>query len=149
MSGNGYSHASHTTKVLKSSKARCGQRMVLQCMCARADFKKPEVVITKNQISDYTGLERKAVQRAIKFLREEGTIRPIAGERGGKGVAVRYQLVNIRPDANEGDERGQKSADIDRRSKQYRDTLARIMSERGVDYGTARNMADEEMGVAA
>jgi len=79
MAKGDYSHAKHTAAVVRGSKARCGKRAVLFALIHRAEFKRPEVTITKPQIEKLTGLERKAVQRALEWLRGEGVIVPVPG----------------------------------------------------------------------
>lgn len=131
-----YSHASHTLKVLKSSKARCGGRAVLSVMCMRSEFKKPEVTITKAQISKLTGLERKAVQRALVFLRDEGTIVPVAHFEGGSGHAVTYRLDVV----GQGDAEGPK----DDRAGRVRSMRQRLMAEDSrLTFGEAQALAEK------
>lgn len=87
-----YSHASHTLKVLKASGAKYCANRVLLVMCMRSEFDKPEVTITKREIAALTKLERKAVQKGLRMLKEEGSIVPIANLEGGSGNAVTYRL---------------------------------------------------------
>lgn len=101
-----YSHASHTNRVLRSSVVRLGGRLVLQCLCRRAEFDRPDVTITKGQIGKDTGLERKAIQRALSNLRDEGSIVPVKDFVGGRGNAVTYKLVDVGPKEETGADDG-------------------------------------------
>ena len=134
-----YSHGSHTLKVMKGSKARCGGRSVLSVMCMRSEFKKPEVTITKQQLANLTGLERKAVQRALVFLRDEGSIIPIAHFEGGSGHAVTYRLVALG--------QGAEPEPATDRAGAIRSTRARIMAENPrIQYDEAQRLAVEAVG---
>ncbi len=136
MSKDNYSHAAHTLKVLKGSKARCGGRAVLSVMCMRAEFKKPEVTITKAQITSLTGLERKAVQRALAFLRDEGSIVPVAHFEGGSGHAVTYRLEAL----------GQGSDDAPKadRAGRVRSMRQRLMADDSrLTFGEAQALAEK------
>lgn len=140
MARSDYSHGSHTTKVIRASRARCGARSVLLALIARAEYQKPEVTITKAQIARLTGLERKAVQKALVFLRSEKTIVPIAHFEGGRGNAVTYRLEIVgqgaeTPDSNAG--AGPKRV-LDPAE------FGRIMKADGIDAAMAAKKAYEE-----
>lgn len=142
--GEKYNHARHTGQVVKASKARNGGKTVLFYMCSRAEFDRPEVTITKEQIQNVTGQDRKTVQRALAFLRDEGSIVPIDGFAGGKGRAVTYKLVVIGTTA---DTVPQADPNTMRQSKAYLNALSRIMRDLGVGYGEAAKLADQEIGI--
>lgn len=90
-----YSHARHVDRVVKASKSRCAARTVLLEACRRADFKKPETTVTKNQLEEMLGYDRKTIQRALKFLKDEGSLLPVRNVEGGRGKAVTYRLQVI------------------------------------------------------
>ena len=138
--GDGYSHAAHTTAVLKSSKLRLAARIVLQHLCARADFKKPEVKITKPQIIRDTGLERKAVQKALAALRLEGTIQPIAHFEGGAGHAVTYRLCVVGEGAKT--YTAPTAGEARKRDKEQLKRFSRLVTEHG--YAAAKEMMAAE-----
>lgn len=95
MSDDVYKSGHHLPRVKHASGVRLGAWLVLAALCDRSSYKKPEVTITKAQISKITGLERKAVQRGLAKLRSKGVIEPIKGFAGGAGVATTYRLVVI------------------------------------------------------
>lgn len=129
-----YSHSSHTLKVMKGSKARCGGRSVLSVMCMRSEFNRPEVTISKSELIKLTGLERKAVQKALVFLRAEKSIVPIAHFEGGSGKAVTYRLDVI----------GQGAEQTKEPQRGRRERIAEIMaSDPRLTYGEAVLMAAE------
>lgn len=133
-----YSHQRHTNRVIKSSKGRIAARMVLQCMCRRSEFDRPEVTITKNQISADTGLERKAIQRALRTLKAEGTIDAIANAEGGRGNATTYELIDIAPKETASTGPDPKAAIAKRRNE--------LMAEnKGMTFGTATDIAKREL----
>jgi hypothetical protein len=90
-----YSHARHVDRVLKASKSRGAARTVLLEACRRADFKKPETTVTKNQLQEMLGYHRKTIQRALRFLKDEGSLLPVRNVEGGRGNAVTYRLQVI------------------------------------------------------
>ncbi len=87
-----YKRQSHLTAVAKSSGAKgVGVNVLLYC-CMMSEFDRPEVTVTKDQICDVVNAGRRAVAEGLKFLREEGTIKPKRGLLGGKHVPVTYEL---------------------------------------------------------
>ena len=101
MSDGKYSHARHVHRVLKASKSRCAARTVLLEACRRADFGKPETTVTKSQIEEALGYDRKTIQRALKFLKDEGSLFPARNVEGGRGKAVTYRLQVIQDESPE------------------------------------------------
>lgn len=95
MSGERYKSGRHLPAVKRAAGVRLGTWLVLAALCDRAEYDSPTVTITKDQISEITGLERKAVQRGLSKLRAKGVIVPTQGFAGGKGVAVTYTLEII------------------------------------------------------
>ena len=129
MRSDNYSHGSHTAKVLRSSKAKYGAFSVLSLLCHRAEYDKPEVTITKAQLSAVTGLERKAVQRALRDLRDAGSIVPIKHFEGGKGNAVTYQLVIVGQGGSE--------AEIDPQKAELKGVAEILKQNPGMQYSNA------------
>jgi DNA-binding transcriptional MocR family regulator len=87
---------------LRASNARCGAARVLEYLVRRSDFHNMAVTTTKPQIMEDLRLDRKTVQRALKFLREEGTICAITNAKGGKapggaGLPVTYVIATLTP----------------------------------------------------
>ena len=78
--------------VLKASRSTHSARAVLLFMCWQADFNRPEVTITKAQIAEGTGLNRRTVLRALRVLESEGTVQIVHNKLGGRGNAPRYRL---------------------------------------------------------
>lgn len=136
MKKGSYSHGSHVHFVMKSSKARCGARSVLGVLCLRSEFDRPEVKITKDQLAEFTGLERKAVQKALRDLREEGVIVPIRNFEGGRGNAVTYRLEVV----GQGDAETPK----DDRAVRVRSMRQRLMAEDSrLTFGEAQALAEK------
>jgi hypothetical protein len=138
-----YSHASHTDKLKKSAKAsgvRMGAMIVLQHLCARAEFDRPEVTITKPQMIRDLGLERKAVQSAVAKLRAVGVIVPIKGFEGGSGVPVTYTLVDI------GNSKAECAMPAKGKTSRIAEARIRIMKEQPrLTWGEAQTLAKAEI----
>ena len=47
------------------------------------------------------GYDRKTIQRALKFLKDEGSLWPVRNVEGGRGKAVTYRLQVIQDEAAE------------------------------------------------
>ena len=92
MSGPTYSHASHVDAVVKASNAQNGAREVLLEACRRANHLKPEVTFTKDQICDTCKMERPKCQKALRFLKAEGSLVPILNAEGGRNVPTTYAI---------------------------------------------------------
>ena len=91
MSGD-YKPRAHMNAVLNASSSTHSARLVLLVMCWRAEFNRPEVTITKPQIAEETGLDRRTVLRAIRLLESEGTVEIVHNKIGGRGNAPTYRL---------------------------------------------------------
>lgn len=140
MTKDNYSHGSHVDRVIKQSQARHAARMVLLEVCRRADFKKPETTFTKQQLQDTTGLTDKTIREALRFLRAEGTLVPVQGFAGGRGVAVTYSLVAVGQGAQEAAPRADRAGAV-------RAMRTRIMAENPrLSFGEAQAMAEKEAG---
>lgn len=98
---------STTTKIknraLESTEARLAHRQVLQYLWHKAEHDRPEVTTTKSQIMQDVGLTRPTVQLAIRFLKSEGSIVPIRGIYGGKGVPITFSLRVAKTSQNLGE----------------------------------------------
>ena len=79
-------------RVLKASSARNGTRQVLLVMMRLGSFYENQTRLSKDQIIAETRLHLNTVKAALKFLREEGTIRPIKHATGGHGMATTYSF---------------------------------------------------------
>tara|TARA_R110002073_G_scaffold46499_2_gene126860 strand:+ start:6557 stop:6997 length:441 start_codon:yes stop_codon:yes gene_type:complete len=139
-----YSHASHTMKLKKSAKAsgvRMGAMIVLQHLCSRAEFDRPEVTITKPQIVRDLGIDQNTAQRGLSKLRALGVIVPIKGFEGGRGVPVTYRLVDI------GDDKPEIDAPAKGLSGKISQARIRIMQEQPkLTWGEAQLLAKREIG---
>lgn len=80
------------SEVRKSFTGTIAQRLVLEYITRKANVRADpcKITFTKAQISEGTGLERKAVQRALRALREHGVIFPPNGTPGGRHQPVTY-----------------------------------------------------------
>ncbi len=127
-----YSPQNHTTAALWHSKARGSARMVFMEICRRASFDRPESTFTKPQICEVTRLSRPTVQRALDFLRSEGSIVPIRHFDGGRGRAPTYRIEVI----------GQADSPQDATAGQGMPTahFSRLVDRHG--YSAARSIAD-------
>ena len=79
-------------RVLDQSMATYGAFAVLEAMCRRSDFRCNEVTITAPQLVRSARRCDRTVRDAWRFLKAEGTIKPVRGADGGRGVAVTFQL---------------------------------------------------------
>ncbi len=77
---------------MAASKATHAASRVLQIMWRAADFDKTIVTITKQQIMQKAPCSLDTVKRALKSLREEGSIVPQRNWQGGSGVPTTWQL---------------------------------------------------------
>ena len=87
-----YRPRAYLNRVLDASSSTHSARAVLMVMCWQAEFDRPEVTITKPQIEEMTGLDRRTVMRGLRLLEAEGTITVLAHRLGGRGCAPRYRL---------------------------------------------------------
>lgn len=86
--------ATRATK--KASLAATGMKNtpqnILRIMWADADFHRPIVTITKEQIMAKANCCLWSVKQALKALREEGSIKPIRNGKGGRSVPTTWLL---------------------------------------------------------
>lgn len=80
------------TAAMAATKATNGASRVLQVMWAAAEFDRPSVTITKQQIMAKAPCSLSSVKRALKFLRDEGSIKPLKNWQGGSGVPTTWRL---------------------------------------------------------
>lgn len=82
----------HLNNVLRTSRASYGTYAVLEALIRKAEFDRPEVTITKPQLEIEARRTPKTIKKALKELRDEGSIVPIRNFVGGRGNAVTYRL---------------------------------------------------------
>lgn len=90
-----YSHATHIKHVTQAARAaglKGAAFAVLAYMCAAADYKKPTVRVSKATICKRTGYHWDTVRIALRALREERFIDPVAYATGGRERATVYVL---------------------------------------------------------
>jgi DNA-binding transcriptional ArsR family regulator len=126
-----YKSGRHLPRVKRAAKVRLGAYLVLSALCDRSSYKRPEVTITKRQIANITGLERKAIQRGLSLLRERGVITAIEGLDGGRGMAVTYRLNIVGEDQGA----GQTPDKVRKCPPQW---TASWHKDRGIDYAMDR-----------
>lgn len=80
---------------MAASSADNGASRVLAVMWREADYHQPFVTITKSQIMEKAPCSLSTVKRAWKFLRAEGSIKPVANWEGGAKVATRFKLCVV------------------------------------------------------
>lgn len=79
-------------RLMKATKARHSQNIVLSAIARQMSFDGPTAKITKLQIHLETGLHRRTILRALGELKDLGEISVIENGQGGAGVAPTYQL---------------------------------------------------------
>lgn len=77
---------------LAASSATYTTFHILRIMWDRADYHAPRVTITKEQIMREARCSLKTVKVALQTLRAEGSVKPVAGIKGGRRVATTYRL---------------------------------------------------------
>lgn len=90
-----YKNGQYLPKVKQAAGVRLGTYIVLSIMCDRSEYDRPEVTISKREISEKTTLCPKTVKSALQYLRKIGAIVPIKGFAGGSGVATTYRLCIV------------------------------------------------------
>lgn len=66
--------------------------LTLEKMWLRADFHRPVVTLTKQDLVGDTRATLPTIKKALKFLREEGSVKPIKNWKGGKKVPTTWIL---------------------------------------------------------
>ncbi len=90
-----YSHARHMARVQAAARQagiKGAAFAVLAYLCASADFKRPEVLRSKDNIVERTGYGIAAVKAALATLRAGGFLVPVAYATGGKHRATVYRI---------------------------------------------------------
>lgn len=77
--------------LLATEARRSSAKLVLMALWDRAEFDRPYVAVTKEQIMMDTGVALRAVKEALVTLRAEGSIVPV-NLAGGRAVPGRYRL---------------------------------------------------------
>jgi hypothetical protein len=118
---------------------------VLQALCRRASFDEPFSKLTKLDLQEMVNADRKSIQRGLKFLHAEGSIKVVAGAKGGRGTCPTYELVII--PLGPGEVEGEAPPAIaPLRSVLVSEAVARILRDnRGMSYSEARSMAEDEI----
>ncbi|MCE8508337.1 hypothetical protein KBY28_07720 [Ruegeria pomeroyi] len=78
---------------MAATKARNTTARILEKMWDQADFDKPRVTITKEQLMGLCSCSFWSVRSALKELRDEGAIKPVHGWEGGRGKATTWRLL--------------------------------------------------------
>ena len=77
---------------MAATKAGYTTARILEKMWDEADFDKPVVTITKEQLMAKCGCCLRSVKRALIELRDEGSIKPIKGWEGGRAKPTTWRL---------------------------------------------------------
>ncbi|KXF89960.1 hypothetical protein [Phaeobacter inhibens] len=77
---------------MAATKAEYTTARVLEKMWDEADFDKPRVTITKEQLMGLCRCSLWSVKRALIELREEGSVKPYKGWEGGRGKPTTWWL---------------------------------------------------------
>lgn len=85
-------HRKRINAVLNSTRAKGSALLILFYFAHHSDFKTEQVIRTKGQIAEDTGLCMRTIKDALAFLRLEGTIVYVNNAKGGRGRAVTIQL---------------------------------------------------------
>jgi len=75
-----------------STKVKLTHKHVFTEMWLAADFHRPFVTITRQQIMEKCACSLGTVKSAFKALKLEGSIKPVYNHLGGRGNAVTFQL---------------------------------------------------------
>lgn len=77
---------------MAATKAKYTTARILEKMWDRADFDKPLVKVTKEQLMADCGCSLWSAKNALKELRDEGSVKPLRDWQGGRGVATTWRL---------------------------------------------------------
>lgn len=77
---------------LLATSVRGNKLLVLKAMWVRADWHRPVCTVTKEQLMADTGACLDTVKKALKALREEGSVKPMKNWQGGRRVPTTWQL---------------------------------------------------------
>lgn len=86
--------ATRRTKMaaLAATKSRKTGRLVLEKMWGRAEFDRPTVVVTKQQLMADVGCCLDTLRAVLRELRQEGSIKPVKNWQGGRGIPTTWAL---------------------------------------------------------
>lgn len=77
---------------MAASKSGYSTARILEKMWDEADFDRPVVTITKEQLMGLCGCSLKTVKAALVELRAEGSIKPMKGWEGGRAKPTTWRL---------------------------------------------------------
>ncbi|PJE25774.1 hypothetical protein CVM39_18895 [Pseudooceanicola antarcticus] len=77
---------------MAATSAKGTRLLILEKMWSRAEFDRPSVTVTREQLMADTGCSLDSVKRAFRALRDEGCIRPARNWKGGRGVPTTWLL---------------------------------------------------------
>lgn len=77
---------------MAASTARYATGRILNAMWDAADFDKPSVKITKEQLIEQTGYELSTIKKALRELRADGSIKPHKNWQGGRNIPTTWWL---------------------------------------------------------
>lgn len=89
---------------MAATKAAYSTARILEKMWDQADFDRPVVIITKEQLMGLCGCSLKTVKAALVELRAEGSIKPMKGWEGGRAKPTTWRLCVPGSDASPSDE---------------------------------------------
>jgi len=89
---------------MAATSAEYSTARILEKMWDEADFDRPHVVITKEQLMSLCRCSVQTVKIAWKFLRDEGSIKPVKGWEGGRGKPTTWRLCVAGRDVTPSDE---------------------------------------------
>lgn len=78
---------------LMATTVKATHRLIFEAMWNMGDFDSTQVVVTKQQLMAKANCSLDTVRRALRALREEGSIKPLKNWQGGAGVPTTWQLL--------------------------------------------------------
>ena len=115
---------------LAATKAKYLEARILEKMWDQADFDKPIVTITKEQLMALCGCSLWTVKRALSELRKEGSVKPMKGWEGGRAKPTTWRLCVPGAESSPSDENTQQME-----AKRDREAAWRFLSGK---YGPAK-----------
>ncbi|WP_424829961.1 hypothetical protein [Ruegeria sp.] len=88
-----YRSRTYLNRVLAASEVIQSTKNVLLVLCWQAEFDRPEVSITKDQIMRRAGVSKSTVRRALRCLESVGSIEVIYNGLGGRSRCPTYRLL--------------------------------------------------------
>ncbi|NVK16717.1 MAG: hypothetical protein HWE35_21300 [Rhodobacteraceae bacterium] len=77
---------------MAATKARYTAARILEKMWDEADFDRPQVTITKEQLMAKCGCGLTITKQSLAALREEGSIKPMKNWQGGRNIPTTWRL---------------------------------------------------------